>query len=102
MSDSEKTLNKSYALAALLIHACNKEVTKESIVKIFTALKLECSPKIASMFALSAQDYVDMLKCGRSGPAQAVTGGVATKKAEEAAPAKEEESEESDNVLDLF
>lgn len=90
-------INKSFSLAALLIHGAGQEVTPEKIKSIFDILKLEYSSKIASMFALSRDRYTAMLtSTGAAAPAAATSGVTAAV----AAPEEEEVSEESsDNVL---
>lgn len=77
------TIDNTYPLAALLIHASNQEVTAESMEKVFKVLsKNNFSSKLASMFCLSAEKYKElMLFTGSS--VQSATGGETSQAAAE-------------------
>lgn len=87
------TLNKSYALAALMIHGSNQEVSADKIKKVFEVLKLDFSAKLASKFVLPASKYVDLLTCPGVAAVAAPAGGAGAQ-AEEKEEKKEESSEE--------
>ncbi|ELA42771.1 uncharacterized protein VICG_00086 [Vittaforma corneae ATCC 50505] len=96
MSD---TINSTYPLAALLIHATKQEVTKEKMQAVFKTLGLDFSPKMASYFMLSADKYSSIISNiggGSPAPSSNASVGSATTPAAETAPATEESS--SDDV----
>lgn len=91
-------LNKSYSLAALMIHGAKQEVTVEKIKAVFAALNLEYSSKVASMFVLSSEKYDSMLtSTGAAAAAPATTGA-----SQAAAPEPEDEKEESSEGVMAF
>lgn len=89
--------NKSYALAALLIHGSNQTVTEDKMKAIFNELNLEFSTKLAQKFTMTAEKYSDILTTP-SGAVAAPTGGAA---AGGAAPKAEEKKEESESDVEL-
>jgi len=98
------TINSSYPLAALLIHATNQEVTKEKIQAVFKTLGLEFSGKTASYFALSADKYASMISNIGGGAPCAQAGGAAASGASSAsapAPKEEEESSSAEMAFDF-
>lgn len=96
-----KILNNSYPLAALMIHAGNKEVTVEALEKVFKALNLEFSSKIASLFCLSAEKYNSMLISTSSAPSIAAGTTAATQAKVENLPEPAQESESSSIALEF-
>lgn len=89
---------KNYALAALLIHGSNQEVTEEKIKQVLMAVGVECVGKIASKFALSTQKYSDIL----SAPSGTVAAPVVTQTPVASQEKIEEpKKESSDEDIDL-
>lgn len=94
------TINSTYPLAALLIHASKSEVTKEKMHAIFTELGLEFSPKLASFFMLTSDKYASMISnLGSSSTTATAVASTSAKK--EAAPVVEEKEDSSDAELAL-
>jgi ribosomal protein L12E/L44/L45/RPP1/RPP2 len=92
------TINSAYSLSALLIHSTKQEVTKEKMQAIFSKLGLEFSPKLASLFTLTADKYSAMISnLGSSSAPVAVSAAATTKKVEEVA----EKEQSSDADLDM-
>lgn len=90
-------VDASYSLAALLIHASKQEVTPEKIQAVFSALNIECSSKVASMFSLSAETYTNLINNIGAAAAPAASTGSAAAPAAAAEP--EEKSEESSDAV---
>lgn len=96
------TINQTYSLAALLIHATKQEVTKDRINSVFKTLGLEFSPKIASLFELSADKFSNIISnIGSSSAAPSAGASSSNADAKEAEAAKEVEEESDDAVLDF-
>ena len=90
----QKTTNKTYAYAALLLHATKQSVTKDKIAAIFAALGLTCCPKTASLFELPSDKYANMLTCTSAAPAGPVVAqSTSAPAADEPAKKKESDSE---------
>lgn len=98
---SSITLNKTYPLAALMIHATNQDVTVERLQAVFKILNVEFSSKIASMFCLSAEKYQGMLQFSSSDSNSASAN--TSSNAAPSAQAKQEEvvEESSSGCLDF-
>lgn len=100
-SRMSNTINQTYSLAALLIHATKQEVTKDKIQSIFKTLGVEFSPKIASFFELSADKFSSIItNIGSSSAAPSASASCTAAAKEEEAP-KEEESSSQDLGLDF-
>lgn len=90
-------LNRSYSLAALMIHGAKQGVTAEKIRAVFAALNLEYSAKIASMFVLPREKYDSMLTS--TGAAAQVPAGPGAAKAAAPKPEEEKPDESSECVM---
>lgn len=89
-------IDKSYALAALLINSTNQEVTAEKIAEVFQALnKKDFSNKIASMFCMSADKYKELMTCTGSSSGSVAAPSAAVAKVEEEEPETEKSESES-------
>ena len=95
---SAQQLNKSYALAALLIHGSNQTVTADKIKAVFAELGLTYSSKLAQKFELSAEKYSDLLLNASSA---AVAPAAAEEKKEEKVKEVVKEESEDDVMLDF-
>ncbi|KAL6122882.1 hypothetical protein NUSPORA_00143 [Nucleospora cyclopteri] len=89
-------LSKSYALAAILVHASCQEVTADKIQKIFNVLELDFSSKLASKFALPTSKYIDLLSCPGIAVAPGAAGATNDAQAEAEEEVKQEESSDAD------
>lgn len=95
-----QAVNRSYSLAALLVHATKQEVTKEKIAAVLSALNVETSLKVASMFELPSQKYTDMLSnTGSAAPATSAQPSAAGTAAQQVVEEEEKEESDSDNVI---
>ncbi|KAI5148662.1 hypothetical protein ENBRE01_0454 [Enteropsectra breve] len=78
-------------MAGLLITSDGQEVTAEKIGNILNALNVPCVPKVASMFAISAERYSSIMASANTVSAPVVATS------SPAAAAKEEKVEEEES-----
>ncbi|ELQ75310.1 hypothetical protein THOM_1753 [Trachipleistophora hominis] len=100
---SAEKIENIYPLAALLLHECGQDITKEGMKGIFDYVKAECQPKLAELYSVDKERMEGIYSMLMQAPAAAseavVTDGAAKK--EEAKP-KEEAAPAATEDVDLF
>ncbi|ELA47349.1 hypothetical protein VCUG_01118 [Vavraia culicis subsp. floridensis] len=100
---SAEKVENIYPLAALLLHECGQDVTKEGMLEIFAHVKAECQPKLAELYSFDKERMESIYEMLTQAPVAASGVAVAESAAakEEAKPKEEAASAAADDV-DLF